>query len=234
MWIFNKKIIIAIDGYSSCGKSTFAKAIAQELDYIYVDSGAMYRAVALYCLKNRIIANNKPDYKGILKALRLINIEFRYNRQTQKYETFLNSKNVEKNIRSVEVSEVVSLISKIKEVREKILKLQRKMGGEKGIVMDGRDIGTVVFPFAELKIFMTANIEVRAKRRFDELREKGLEVSFEEIKKNIQERDHMDVNRKVSPLLKANDAIELDNSNMTPDEQMDWFRKITGRIHELN
>jgi len=229
MTYFNKKIIIAVDGYSSCGKSTFAKAIARELNYIYVDSGAMYRAVALYCLRNNIIINNKPDYKAIIKVLSLINIEFRFNKQTQNCETFLNNKNVEKDIRGVEVSEVVSLISKIKEVRRKILKLQREMGGKKGIVMDGRDIGTVVFPRAELKIFMTADVEVRAKRRYDELIEKGVEVSLEEIKRNIQERDDLDVSRNVSPLLKAGDAIELDNSNMTPEEQMFWFRTIINR-----
>jgi cytidylate kinase len=228
----NKKIIIAVDGYSSCGKSTFAKAIAYELNYIYVDSGAMYRAVALYCLRNGIIINNETDYEALIKSLGLINIEFRFNKQTQNCETFLNNNNVERDIRSVEVSEVVSLISKIREVRAKILKLQREMGEKKGIVMDGRDIGTVVFPDAELKIFMTADVDVRAKRRYDELKEKGVEVSFEEIKKNIQERDDLDVSRKVSPLLKAEDAVELDNSNMTPDEQMDWFRTIISRIYK--
>jgi cytidylate kinase len=225
----NKRMIIAVDGYSSCGKSTFAKAIARELNYIYVDSGAMYRAVALYCLRKGIIINGRPDQKALIKALSLINIEFRFNKQTQKCETFLNNINVEKDIRSVEVSEVVSLISKISQVREKILLLQRKMGENKGIVMDGRDIGTVVFPDAELKIFMTADVDVRAKRRYDELREKGIDVSLVEIKKNIQQRDEMDANRKVSPLLKAKDAIELDNSNMTPEEQMQWFRSIISR-----
>jgi cytidylate kinase len=226
----NKRIIIAVDGYSSCGKSTFAKAIARELNYIYVDSGAMYRAVALYCMRNGMIINGRPDQEALIKALSLINIEFRFNKQTQKYETFLNNTNVEKDIRSVEVSEVVSLISKIRQVREKILVLQRRMGENKGIVMDGRDIGTVVFPDSELKIFMTADVDVRAKRRYDELREKGMDVSLVEIKKNIQQRDEMDANRKVSPLLKAKDAIELDNSNMTPEEQMQWFRSIIGRI----
>jgi cytidylate kinase len=226
----NKRIIIAVDGYSSCGKSTFAKAIAQELNYIYVDSGAMYRAVALYCLRNGIIINGEPDQDMLIKALSLINIEFRFNKQTQQSETFLNNINVEKEIRSVEVSDVVSLISKIRQVREKILILQRRIGGKKGIVMDGRDIGTVVFPDAELKIFMTADVDVRAQRRYDELREKGMDVSFSEIKKNIQERDELDVNRKVSPLLKAENAIELDNSYMTPEEQMQWFRSVIRRI----
>ncbi len=232
MTSLNKNIIIAVDGYSSCGKSTFAKAIARELNYIYVDSGAMYRAVALYCLRKRIIINNNFDLAQIIKALKLIDIEFRFNRQTQKYETFLNNENVEEDIRSVEVSEVVSLISKIKEVREKILKLQRKIGETKRMVMDGRDIGTVVFPDAELKIFMTADVDIRAKRRYDELIEKGVEVSLDEIKKNIEERDHQDVNRKESPLAKAKDAIELDNSNMTVEEQMDWFRMIISRFHK--
>jgi cytidylate kinase len=226
----NKRIIIAVDGYSSCGKSTFAKAIAQELNYIYVDSGAMYRAVALYCLRKGIIINGRPDNEALIKSLPLINIEFRFNKHNQKCETFLNNTNVEKDIRSVEVSEVVSLISKIRQVRKKILLLQRRMGENKGIVMDGRDIGTVVFPDAGLKIFMTADVDVRAKRRYDELREKGMDVSFGEIKKNIRQRDELDVNRKASPLLKAKDAIELDNSNMTPEEQMQWFKSIISRI----
>jgi cytidylate kinase len=232
MTSLDNKMIIAVDGYSSCGKSTFAKAIAKELGYIYVDSGAMYRAVALYCLRKGIIINNDFDLRQIIKALNLIDIDFRFNRQTKEYETFLNNENVEEDIRSVEVSEVVSLISKIKKVREKILKLQRKIGKTEGIVMDGRDIGTVVFPEAELKIFMTANVDIRAKRRYDELIEKGLKVSFNEIKKNIDERDHQDVNRKESPLVKANDALELDNSNMTVEEQMDWFRKIISRFYK--
>jgi len=225
-------MIIAVDGYSSCGKSTFAKAIAKELNYLYVDSGAMYRAVALYCLRKGIIINNDFDHTQVIKALKLIDIEFRFNRQTQKYETFLNNENVEEDIRSVEVSEVVSLISKIKEVRVKILKLQRKIGETKGIVMDGRDIGTVVFPDAELKIFMTADVDIRAKRRYDELIEKGFQVGLDEIKKNIEERDHQDVNRKESPLAKAKDAVELDNSNMTVDEQMDWFKMIISRFQK--
>ncbi len=223
--------VIAIDGYSSCGKSTFAKSIAEELDYVYIDSGAMYRAVALYCLKKGIIMNDNSDIKQVIKALKFIDIEFKFNRSAQKYETFLNNENVEEDIRSVEVSEVVSLISKIKQVREKILVLQRRMGEKKGIVMDGRDIGTVVFPEAELKIFMTADVNVRAKRRYDELKEKGLKVSLDEIKKNIEQRDYQDANRKESPLAKAKDAIELDNSNMTVEEQMDWFRKIAGRFY---
>jgi len=232
MTSLNKNIIIAVDGYSSCGKSTFAKAIARELNYIYVDSGAMYRAVALYCLRKKIIINNNFELRQIVEALNFIDIEFRFNRQTQKYETFLNNENVEEDIRSVEVSDVVSLISKIKEVREKILKLQWKIGETKGIVMDGRDIGTVVFPDAELKIFMTADVDIRAKRRYDELIEKGLEVSLDEIKKNIEDRDHQDVNRKESPLAKAKDAVELDNSNMTVEEQMDWFKMIISRFHK--
>lgn len=232
MTSLNKNIIIAVDGYSSCGKSTFAKAIARELNYIYVDSGAMYRAIALYCLREKIIINNNFDLKQIIEALKLINIEFRFNRQTQKYETFLNNENVEEDIRSVEVSDVVSLISKIKEVRKKILKLQWKIGETKGIVMDGRDIGTVVFPDAELKIFMTADVDIRAKRRYNELIEKGIEVSLDEIKKNIEQRDHQDVNRKESPLAKAKDAVELDNSNMTVEEQMEWFKMIISRFHK--
>ncbi len=223
----NKKIVIAVDGYSSSGKSTFARTIAKELKYIYVDSGAMYRAIALYCLENGIISKNRIDYTRLKNTLEIIGIEFKFDHQSQRYETYLNSKNVEEEIRGVEVSEVVSLISKIKEVRKKILVLQRKIGKNKGIVMDGRDIGTVVFPEAELKLFMTASIDVRAERRYNELKAKGIDVNLNKIKKNIEERDYQDINRKESPLLKAKDAIELDNSNMTFAEQMDWFIKMT-------
>ncbi len=222
----NKKIVIAVDGYSSSGKSTFARTIAKELKYIYVDSGAMYRAIALYCLENEIISKNRIDYTRLKNTLKIIGIEFKFDPQSQRYETYLNSRNVEEKIRGVEVSEVVSLISKIKEVRKKILLLQRKIGKNKGIVMDGRDIGTVVFPEAELKLFMTASIDVRAERRYNELKAKGIDVNLNKIKKNIEERDYQDINRKESPLLKAKDAIELDNSNMTFAEQMDWFIKM--------
>jgi cytidylate kinase len=221
----NKKIVIAVDGYSSSGKSTFARAIAKELKYIYIDSGAMYRAITLYCLRNGIISENKIDHALLIDALKIIDIQFVYSQRSNQYETYLNGRNVEEEIRGVEVSDVVSSISKIKEVREKILLLQRKIGKEKGIVMDGRDIGTVVFPEAEVKIFMTANVDTRAKRRYDELKAKKIEVNLIKIKENIEERDFQDMTRKVSPLRKAQDAIELDNSNMTLAEQMDWFMK---------
>lgn len=221
-----KKLIIAIDGYSSCGKSTFARAIAKELCYIFIDSGAMYRAVTLYCLRRGFIGYGKPDMEGILRELQDIHIEFVYNPDIDEYETFLNSENVEKEIRGIEVSTHVSRISQISEVRSRMVELQRQIGVFKGIVMDGRDIGTVVFPDADLKIFMTASVDIRAKRRFDELKNKGIEVDFEEIKRNIIARDIADENRDISPLRRADDAIILDNSRMTVGEQMGWVHQI--------
>ena len=224
------KIVIAIDGYSSCGKSTFAKMIAGELGYIYIDSGAMYRAVALYCLRNGIIHEDKVEIAELKNVLDKINISFDLNSSAKKYETHLNGRNVEEDIRSVKVSEVVSIISRIPGVRKKMVDLQQKIGEKKGIVMDGRDIGTVVFPDAELKIFMTADEQIRAKRRYDELKAKGLEVDFSEILQNIRERDVLDVNRDISPLKKAEDAMVLDNSYMTPEQQMEW---VSGIIEKL-
>ncbi|MDQ1296284.1 MAG: Cytidylate kinase [Bacteroidota bacterium] len=221
-----KKLIIAIDGYSSCGKSTFARVIAKELCYIFIDSGAMYRAVTLYCLRRGFIGYGKPDMEGILRELQDIHIEFVYNPDIDEYETFLNSENVEKEIRGIEVSTHVSRISQISEVRSRMVELQRQIGVFKGIVMDGRDIGTVVFPDADLKIFMTASVDIRAKRRFDELKNKGIEVDFEEIKRNIIARDIADENRDISPLRRADDAIILDNSRMTVGEQMVWVHQI--------
>jgi len=221
-----KKLIIAIDGYSSCGKSTFAKAIAKELSYIYIDSGAMYRAVTLYCMRRGFIGEGKLDMKGILRELQDIHIEFIYNPDIGEYETFLNSGNVEKEIRGIEVSSHVSRISQISEVRTRMVELQRQIGVFRGIVMDGRDIGTVVFPDADLKIFMTASVDIRAKRRFDELKNKGVEVDFEEIKRNIIARDIADENRDISPLRRADDALVLDNSRMTVAEQMEWVHRI--------
>jgi len=221
-----KRLIIAIDGYSSCGKSTFARAIAKELSYIFIDSGAMYRAVTLYCMRREFIGERKLDIPGILSELRDINIEFVYNPDIAEYETFLNSENVEKEIRGVEVTSYVSRISQIHEVRSRMVELQRQIGIFKGIVMDGRDIGTVVFPDADLKIFMTASVDIRAKRRFDELNEKGVKVDFEEIKRSIITRDITDENRDISPLRRAEDAIILDNSRMTVAEQMDWVHRI--------
>jgi len=221
-----KRLIIAIDGYSSCGKSTFARAIAKELSYIFIDSGAMYRAVTLYCMRREFIGERKLDIPGILSELRDINIEFVYNPDIAEYETFLNSENVEKEIRGVEVTSYVSRISQIHEVRSRMVELQRQIGIFKGIVMDGRDIGTVVFPDADLKIFMTASVDIRAKRRFDELNQKGVKVDFEEIKRSIITRDITDENRDISPLRRAEDAIILDNSRMTVAEQMDWVHRI--------
>ena len=221
-----KKLIIAIDGYSSCGKSTFAKAIARELKYIYIDSGAMYRAVTLYSIRKGYAGEDYLDIQGILSDLSDIHISFIYNPDRMEYETFLNSENVETDIRGVEVSSHVSRISQIHQVRERMVELQRQIGVYKGIVMDGRDIGTVVFPDADIKIFMTASVDIRAKRRFDELTGKNISVEYEAIRNNIIARDIADENRDISPLRKAEDALLLDNSRMSVADQMDWIRKI--------
>ncbi|HOP58996.1 MAG TPA: (d)CMP kinase [Bacteroidales bacterium] len=221
-----KKIVIAIDGYSSCGKSTFAKTIAKELGYIYIDSGAMYRAVTLYSMRKGYILNGIPDDKRITGELNRINIEFLYNPASGEFETHLNSENVEREIRSIDVSSYVSPVSTIPQVRTKLVALQRQIGLSKGIVMDGRDIGTVVFPEAELKIFMTASVDIRAKRRYDELTGKGIVVDFEDVRQNIIARDITDENRDISPLRRADDAIILDNSRMTVEQQMEWVRGI--------
>jgi CMP/dCMP kinase len=218
----NKQIVIAVDGHSSCGKSTFAKLIAEKLGYIYIDSGAMYRTVALYALQNNFIVNKQIHTEKLIADLTKIHISFKRNTEG-KIETYLNNENVEAQIRGVVISDLVSDVSKIKEVRAYLVKLQQKLGKAKAIVMDGRDIGTVVFLDADIKIFMTANAQVRAQRRFDELTAKGVEVSFEEIKKNVIDRDFNDMNRKESPLKQADDAIVLDNSYMTVNEQMKWF-----------
>ncbi|MBN2524030.1 MAG: (d)CMP kinase [Bacteroidales bacterium] len=218
-----KKIIIAIDGYSSCGKSSYAKLIANELGYLYIDSGAMYRAVSLFALQNKMIENGVIDEISLIRNLPKIEISF----QTDGNGTYtlLNDENVEKKIRNLDVSSVVSEISKIYEVRERLVQMQRTMGKNKGIVMDGRDIGTIVFPEAEMKIFMTADPKIRAKRRFDELRSKGIPASLLEIESNIEHRDNKDTNREISPLRKAEDALVLDNSRMTFDDQMLWFTR---------
>ncbi|MDX9725269.1 MAG: (d)CMP kinase [Bacteroidales bacterium] len=224
-----KKLIIAIDGYSSCGKSTFAKAIARELNYIYIDSGAMYRAVTLYCLRKGYAGKGEIRMNDILADIGDIDICFVYNPDIGEYETYLNNENVEREIRGIEVSSHVSRISQIPEVREKMVELQRQIGVFKGIVMDGRDIGTVVFPDADLKIFMTASVDIRAKRRYDELRSKNIHVDPDEIRKNIIARDIADENRDISPLRKADDAMVLDNSRMTVDEQMEWVMEIISK-----
>jgi cytidylate kinase len=222
----NRKLIIAIDGYSSCGKSTFAKSVAKELNYIFIDSGAMYRAVTLYCMRRNYINGNEVNVSAIVSEVNNIYIDFVYNPDISEYETFLNSENVEKEIRSMEVSAHVSRISQIYEVRARLVELQREIGIQKGIVMDGRDIGTVVFPDADIKIFMTATVDIRAKRRFDELKSAGVTVDYEDIKRNIINRDIADENRDISPLRRADDAIILDNSRMTVEEQMVWIKRI--------
>ena len=219
-------IIIAIDGYSSCGKSSFAKAIATELQYLYVDSGAMYRAVTFYAMQHGWIGNGSVDITNLEDALPGLDIDFRSDSQSNHYETFLNDRNVETEIRTMAVSELVSEISKIKKVRQRLVSIQQKFGERKGIVMDGRDIGTVVYPNAEIKLFMTASIEVRAQRRYKELVEKGVSITMEEVKENLAQRDYMDQTRSESPLRKASDAIILDNSNLTPEQQMVWFKNL--------
>lgn len=212
-----EKIIIAIDGNSGCGKSSTAKALARELQYIYIDTGAMYRAVTYFFIKNGIDLKNEQDVAG---ALNQIDVSFEYNISTGKNETYLNGKNVEFQIRQMEVSNLVSPVSEISAVRRKLVEQQRRMGQQKGVVMDGRDIGTVVFPQAELKIFMTASLEIRAERRQLELREKGTEVDIKEVIENLGSRDHIDSSREDSPLKKAEGAIEVDTSNLTFDEQV--------------
>jgi CMP/dCMP kinase len=227
-----EKIIIAIDGYSSCGKSSFAKEIARIMGYIYIDSGAMYRAVTLYCLRAGLVDERGIRLNSIITGLSKMNINFVYNTDIGQYETYLNSENVEKEIRGIEVSAFVSRISQIPEVRARMVELQRQIGMLKGIVMDGRDIGTVVFPDAELKIFMTASLDVRAKRRYDELVIKGMKVDYEEVRKNIISRDIADENRDISPLRRADDAVVLDNSRMTIPEQLEWVMQlIASRIN---
>ena len=216
------KIIIAIDGHSSCGKSTLAKSLARKLGYIYIDSGAMYRVVTLAGSWKGLIKNGIPDTNKLIDELGNIHITFHWDKSQEKNTTFLNGENVEEEIRQMEVSQNVSPVSTIPEVRAAMVEQQRLNGKDKGIVMDGRDIGTVVFPDAELKIFMTASPEIRAKRRYLELQEKGLDVNFEEILQNVERRDKIDSSRAASPLKKADDAIVLDNSHLTREEQLRW------------
>lgn len=235
MRILNKNnLIIAVDGYSSCGKSTFAKEIASRLNYKYIDSGAMYRAVTLLCIKNNIISRDKFDIKALELLITETDIDFRFMETRNRHETFLNGKNVEDEIRTAGVSDYVSQVSEIGQVRGKMVNIQRRHGKEGGIVMDGRDIGTVVFPEADLKIFMTARAEVRAERRYKELKEKGVDADFEAVKKNIEKRDYIDTNRNISPLKKATDAIVLDNSDMTVQEQMEWFEELLSELNYEN
>ena len=219
-----KKITIAIDGFSSCGKSTMAKDLAKEIGYIYVDTGAMYRSVTLFALRHNLFnADGTIRERELKEQMKDINISFQLNKTTGRPDTYLNGKNVENAIRTMEVSSHVSPIATLAFVREALVAQQQRMGAEKGIVMDGRDIGTVVFPKAELKIFVTASAEVRAQRRYDELKAKGMDADYADILKNVEERDYIDSHRATSPLRKADDAIELDNSNLTIAEQKKWL-----------
>ena len=216
-----KKITIALDGFSSTGKSTLAKQIAKELGYVYVDTGAMYRGITYYAMQRQLVSEQYLDKEGLIAQLPQIKLQFKFNPALGFAEMYVNEVNVEQAIRTIEVSRLVSKIAEISEVRAKLVEQQQQMGKDKGIVMDGRDIGTIVFPDAELKIFMTASAKTRAQRRFEELVEKGQHVSFEEVLQNVEERDYIDTHRADSPLVKAHDAIELDNSVMTKQEQFD-------------
>ena len=227
-----QKIIIAVDGFSSCGKSTFAKAIARRLGYIFIDTGAMYRAVTLYALEHGAIRSGMVDEEAVVGLLDRISITFRFNPQRGASDIYVNGDLAEGKIRTIEVSNCVSRVSAIPEVRQKLVAMQQEMGRRKGVVMDGRDIGTVVFPHAEMKLFMTADPHVRALRRYEELRAKGDNVTLEEIEQNVRSRDKADMSRAVSPLRQAEDAIVLDNSHMTVDEQMDWFMEQLRQLRE--
>lgn len=227
------KLIIAIDGYSSCGKSTVAKQLARELNYLYIDSGAMYRAVTLYCIENKLASGSDININLLSTRLPQIRIDLTFNPSRNRYETLLNGRNVEDQIRQIEVSNLVSPVSKLSFVREALVRQQREMGKKKGIVMDGRDIGTVVFPDADIKIFMTASPEVRAQRRYKELTDQGQKVSLQEIQDNIQQRDYIDSHREISPLRQADDAVVLDNSNMTREEQLTWVLELIQHKYHL-
>lgn len=229
-----KKIIIAIDGFSSCGKSTMAKDLAREIGYIYIDSGAMYRAVTLYSLENGMFENGHIDTDRLKRHIGQIQISFKLNPETGRPDTYLNGTNVENKIRTMEVSSHVSPIAALDFVRKAMVTQQQEMGKAKGIVMDGRDIGTTVFPDAELKVFVTASPEIRAKRRYDELKEKGQAASYEEILENVKQRDYIDQNRDISPLRKADDALLLDNSHLSIEEQKAWLMEQYKRIVELS
>lgn len=218
-----KKITIAIDGHSSCGKSTMAKSLAREIGYIYIDTGAMYRAVTLYCIENNLITEDGINEEALREQLPNVRVDFQQDPETKLPLTHLNGRNVEREIRTMAVSTKVSPVAALGFVREAMVRQQQLMGNQKGIVMDGRDVGTVIFPNAELKIFVTASAEIRAQRRYDELTAKGETCNYEDILKNVLERDHIDSTRAVSPLRKAEDAIELDNSHMTIPEQKEWL-----------
>ncbi len=226
------KLTIAIDGFSSTGKSTVAKQIAKHLGYVYVDSGAMYRAVTFYAMQNSLIDNNHFNIEGLVSKLQDVKINFEFNATLGFAEVYLNGVNIEKNIRTLEVSGFVSQVATVSEVRELLVRQQQALGQNTGVVMDGRDIGTVVFPDAELKIFMTASAETRAKRRYDELIERGDQVTYEDVLRNVQERDYTDSNRKDSPLIKADDAIEIDNSDLSLQEQFDKVLQLVNMTLE--
>ena len=225
-----KKITIAVDGYSSCGKSTMAKALAANLGYNYVDTGAMYRAVTLFSIENNLFENGSLNKIQLVENLNKINIAFVYNEQLKKSDVSLNGKVVEDKIRTMEVSSKVSEVSAVSEVRRKMVKIQQELGKDKAVVMDGRDIGTAVFPDAELKIFMTADEDIRAQRRLDELKAKGEKVSFEEVKASLKARDLADTTRKDNPLTKANDAIVLDNSELNKEQQLEFALKLANEL----
>jgi cytidylate kinase len=227
-----QKITIAIDGYSSCGKSTLAKALAHKLGYHYIDTGAMYRAVTWYALQHQLIDHNHQVHSNdLISALPNLEISFELNPATHHSDVLLNGQNIEREIRTMKVSDHVSKVSAIREVREKMVSLQRKMGKSKGVIMDGRDIGTHVFPKAELKLFMTADPDVRAKRRQDEYSSKGQYFSIEEVKHSLLQRDHEDINRKESPLIKAEDAVVIDNSDLSREEQLEFVLKLVSDLH---
>ena len=224
------RIIIAVDGFSSCGKSTFAKAIAARLGYIFIDTGAMYRAVTLYALEHGAIRSGIVDEEAVVKLLDRISITFRFNPERGASDIYVNGDLVEGKIRTIEVSNCVSRVSAIPEVRRKLVAMQQEMGRRRGVVMDGRDIGTTVFPDAELKIFVTASPEIRAQRRYDELKAKGEEAGFDEILENVRQRDYIDQNREVSPLRKADDELLLDNSHMTISQQKEWLAEQFDKV----
>ena len=225
-----KKITIAIDGFSSTGKSTLAKQLAKHLGYVYVDTGAMYRAITFFAMQNGYISKDFFDKQTLINALPFIKLTFEFNAALGFAEMYLNDVNVEKEIRTLDVSNYVSFVAEVSEVRAKLVEQQQEMGKEKGIVMDGRDIGTVVFPKAELKVFMTASSETRAQRRFDELQSKGEDVSLEAVLKNVVDRDYIDTHREDSPLVQADDAIEIDNSYLTRDEQFNAVLEMVADV----
>jgi cytidylate kinase len=229
----SKKITIAIDGYSSCGKSTMAKALAKELGYVFIDTGAMYRGISLFCIENNLVQNNEINKEELIIRLPEIHLSFEMNENTLKPELILNNVNVESKIRSLKVSSLVSKVAVIKQVRQKLVHTQRQLGQNGGVVMDGRDIGSVVFPNAELKLFITSDPLIRAQRRFEELKGTENESSIEEISQNLQERDFIDTTRKESPLIQCEDAVVIDNSNLTEQQQLELVLDIIKEIKAI-